>query len=210
MKDAKSYTRIHYPKYYDRALKRTRKYAIVLERLISPEGTFPVFGRSIPYRMATMQPLALMAWYDKLPAGLTPGQVRAALTAVMHNMFDGKENFNEKDFLTIGFVGRQPNVADWYTNNGSLYMTSLAFMPLGLPTTHPFGQTPHKTGRARRRGAGSHSQKTTTGETPTDESATFSESFMPKTDQNRVILSNFTLFLLFLPDIWTRLSTFAM
>ena len=111
---------------------------MVLERLISPEGTFPVFGRSIPYRMATMQPLALMAWYDKLPAGMTPGQVRAALTAVMHNMFDGKENFNEKDFLTIGFCGRQPNVADWYTNNGSLYMTTLAFMPLGLPATHPF------------------------------------------------------------------------
>lgn len=138
MKDAGAYTRIHYPKYYDRALKRTQKYAIVLERLISPEGTFPVFGRSIPYRMATMQPLALMAWYEKLPAGVTNGQVRAALTAVMHRMFDDKENFNDGGFLTIGFAGRQPNVADWYTNNGSLYMTSLAFMPLGLPATHSF------------------------------------------------------------------------
>lgn len=138
MKDAGAYTRIHYSKYYDRALKRTQKYALVLERLISPEGTFPVFGRSIPYRMAAMQPLALMAWYEKLPAGVTNGQARAALTAVMHRMFDGKENFNDEGFLTIGFAGRQPNVADWYTNNGSLYMTSLAFMPLGLPATHPF------------------------------------------------------------------------
>ena len=138
MKDAGARTRIHYPRYYERALKRTQKYAIVLERLISPEGTFPVFGRSIPYRMATMQPLALMAWYEKLPAGVTNGQVRAALTSVMRRMFDGKENFNEGGFLTIGFSGRQPNVADWYTNNGSLYMTTLAFMPLGLPATHPF------------------------------------------------------------------------
>lgn len=138
MIDSGRYTRIHYKKHYDRALKRTQKFSIVLERLISPEGTFPVFGRSIPYRMATMQPLALMAWYGKLPDGLTDGQVRAALTAVMHRMFDGKENFNEKGFLTIGFTGRQPNVADWYTNNGSLYMTSLAFLPLGLPATHPF------------------------------------------------------------------------
>ena len=56
----------------------------------------------------------------------------------MHRMFDGKENFNEGGFLTIGFCGRQPNVADWYTNNGSLYMTSLGFLPLGLPATHPF------------------------------------------------------------------------
>lgn len=138
MIDSGRYTRIHYGKHYDRALKRAQKFSIVLERLISPEGTFPVFGRSIPYRMAAMQPLALMAWYGRLPDGLTDGQVRAALTAVMHRMFDGKENFNEKGFLTIGFTGRQPNVADWYTNNGSLYMTSLAFLPLGLPATHPF------------------------------------------------------------------------
>jgi len=138
MKDAKAHTRIHYGDYYRRALRRTQKFSLVLERLISPEGTFPVFGRSIPYRMAAMQPLALMAWYEQLPAGLTNGQVRAALTAVMHRMFDGHENFNDGGFLTIGFVGRQPNIADWYTNNGSLYLTSLAFLPLGLPATHPF------------------------------------------------------------------------
>ena len=138
MKDAKAYTRIHYGQYYARALERCQKFSIVLERLISPEGTFPVFGRSIPYRMAAMQPLALMAWYQRLPSGLTNGQVRSALTATMKSMFDGKENFNEGGFLTIGFCGRQPNVADWYTNNGSLYMTSLSFLPLGLPATHPF------------------------------------------------------------------------
>lgn len=138
MLDSGRNTRIDYRKYYDRALPRTQKFAVVLERLISPEGTFPVFGRSIPYRMAAMQPLALMAWYDCLPAGLSRGQVRAALTKVMHSMFDGKENFNEAGYLTIGFTGRQPDVADWYTNNGSLYMTSLVFMPLGLPASHPF------------------------------------------------------------------------
>ena len=138
MKDAGAYTRIHYANYYKRALKRAQKYSLVLERLISPEGTFPVFGRSIPYRMATMQPLALMAWYGKLPAGVSGAQTRSALTAVMHRMFDGKDNFNAGGFLTIGFVGSQPNIADWYTNNGSLYMTSLAFLPLGLPAAHPF------------------------------------------------------------------------
>lgn len=138
MQDAGKWNRIDYGKYYERALKRAQKYSIVLERFISPEGTFPVFGRSIPYRMATMQPLALMALYEKLPDGLTNGQVRAALTKVMHNMYDGKENFNEGGYLTIGFAGRQPNIADWYTNNGSLYMTSLSLLPLGLPAAHPF------------------------------------------------------------------------
>ena len=60
------------------------------------------------------------------------------MTKVMHSMFDHQNNYNEGGFLTIGFCGSQKNIADWYTNNGSLYMTSLAFMPLGLPATAPF------------------------------------------------------------------------
>ncbi len=149
MIDAKANTRLEYKKYYDRQLKRTQKYSIVLERFISPEGTFPVVGRSIPYRMAALQPLAMMAWKQTLPKELTNGQVRSALTAVMHRMYDQQQqsakgearpdkNYNEGGFLTIGFCGHQPDVADWYTNNGSLYMTSLSFMPLGLPADHPF------------------------------------------------------------------------
>lgn len=131
-------TRLEYQKYYDRALKRAQKFAIILERFISPEGTFPVIGRSTPYRLAALQPLALMAWYQKLPGDLSNGQVRAALTQVMHRMFDQQNNYNEGGFLTIGFCGSQPGTADWYTNNGSLYMTSLSFMPLGLPADHDF------------------------------------------------------------------------
>lgn len=138
MIDAKVNTRIDYNKYFDRALKRAQKYAIILERFISPEGTFPVIGRSTPYRLAAMQPLALLAWYQKMPKELSNGQVRAALTQVMHCMFDHQNNYNQKGFLTIGFCGSQPETADWYTNNGSLYMTSLSFMPLGLPDNHPF------------------------------------------------------------------------
>ena len=80
-----------------------------------------------------------MAWYQTLPKDLSNGQVRAALTKVLHRMFDQQNNFNEKGYLSIGFCGNsQKNVADWYTNNGSLYMTTLAFMPLGLPADHPF------------------------------------------------------------------------
>ena len=129
---------INYKKFRERELKRAQKFSIILERFISPEGTFPVIGRSTPYRMAAMHPLALMAWYQTLPKELSNGQVRAALTQVLHRMFDQQQNFNEGGYLTIGFCGHQPETADWYTNNGSLYMTSLAFMPLGLPANHPF------------------------------------------------------------------------
>ncbi len=129
---------IDFKKFRQRALRRAQKHAVVLERFISPEGTFPVIGRSIPYRMAALQPLALMAWQQTLPKELSNGQVRRALTKVMHRMYDQQNNFNEGGFLTIGFCGSQPDAADWYTNNGSLYMTSLSLMPLGLPANHPF------------------------------------------------------------------------
>lgn len=127
---------------YDKALKRCQKFSIILERMISPEGSYPLFGRSIPYRMAVFQPLAMLAWRQQLPQELSNAQVRSALTAVMKRMFNDDRNFNEGGFLTIGFNGNQPDAADWYTNNGSLYMTSLTFLPLGLPADHPFWTDP--------------------------------------------------------------------
>lgn len=123
---------------FQHALKRMQRFGAILERFISPEGTFPVFGRSITYRTGTLQPLALLAWREWLPEELPNGQVRAAMTAVIKRMFGDNRNFNDKGFLTLGFNGSQPHISDWYTNNGSLYMASLAFLPLGLPATHPF------------------------------------------------------------------------
>ncbi len=125
-----------------RAEKRLQRYGILLERMISPEGAFPVFGRSITYRLGTMQALSMLAWQQKLPSELTEGQVRSALTAVMKRMYASDDNFNEKGFLTLGFTGQQTDIADVYTNNGSLYMTTLAFLPLGLPADHSFWTSP--------------------------------------------------------------------
>jgi hypothetical protein len=120
------------------AIDRMQKFNIFLERLISPEGKFPAFGRSIVYRLGAFQTLTLSIWKYNLPKPLTNGGVRSALTKVMNNMFSIKENFNEKGFLTLGFVGHQINVANGYSNNGSAYITSLLFLVLGLPQNHPF------------------------------------------------------------------------
>lgn len=120
------------------AQNRMQRYGIILERLISPEAAYPAFGRSIPYRLGVFQPLALLALQGNLPKELPEGQVRNALTSVMKRMFANESNFDNKGFLQLGFVGHQPEVADRYTNNGSLYITSLVFLPLGLPATHSF------------------------------------------------------------------------
>lgn len=129
---------VNYDEAYARGLKRTQRFAVILERFISPEGTFPVFGRSSTYRISALQPLGLIALYDKLPAEISRGQVRAALTANLHRMFDTQGNYTEDGFLRIGFCGSQPEMSDGYTNNGSLYLASTGLLPLGLPADHPF------------------------------------------------------------------------
>lgn len=120
------------------AICRMQRFNVFIERLISPEGTYPAFGRSVIYRMGAFQTLALASWKYGLPEGLSNGQVRSALSTVMRNMFSIEGNFDDKNFLRLGFAGHQPELANYYTNNGSLYMTALVFMPLALPVTHPF------------------------------------------------------------------------
>ena len=65
---------------YEKSVKRMQRFGCILERFISPEGAFPVLGRSITYRTGVFQPLALLAWKELLPKGLSNGQVRSALT----------------------------------------------------------------------------------------------------------------------------------
>jgi hypothetical protein len=127
---------------YDLALKRMIRYAEFSERIISPEGTYPAFGRSITYRTAAFQALAQAALIEKLPSYISPAQVRCALTAVMHNMFDGPQNFDKNGWLVLGFNGSQPMVADVYTSTGSLYMATLGFLDLGLPPDNKFWTEP--------------------------------------------------------------------
>lgn len=42
------------------AIKRMRRFNTFMERLISPEGTYPAFGRSVVYRMGAFQTLAMV------------------------------------------------------------------------------------------------------------------------------------------------------
>jgi len=123
---------------YDVALKRMVRHAEFLERLISPEGTYPAFGRSITYRTAAFQALAQTALMEKLPEYVLPAQVRCGLTKVFHHMFDGNQNFDDKGWLVLGFNGHQPMIADIYTSTGSLYLTTLGFLNLGLPASNRF------------------------------------------------------------------------
>lgn len=141
-------------KNFETAQKRMQRFGIILERFISPEATFPVFGRSMTYRMGVFQPLSLLCLRGELPQELTEGQVRNALTNVMKRMFSVEGNFNKGGFLQLGFAGHQPDLADWYTNNGSLYLTTEVFLPLGLPADHSFWTSPSEDWTAKKAWSG--------------------------------------------------------
>ncbi|HKT11466.1 MAG TPA: DUF2264 domain-containing protein [Terriglobia bacterium] len=123
-------------------LARAQRYAAIQERLISPEGTYPAIGRSLAYRFGAFHLLAGIALRRQLPEGLSPEQVRCALTAVMRRMIEAPGTFDEHGWLTVGFCGHQPAIGEGYISTGSCYLCSAAWLPLGLPPDDPFWKNP--------------------------------------------------------------------
>lgn len=123
---------------YEKILKRAQRYSVIQERLISPEGTYPIIGRSAIYRLGAFQTLSQMALLEKLPKEISYGQVRSALSAVMNRMFEFKGTYDKQNWLQLGVVGLQPKLAEPYITTGSLYLTSVGFLHLGLKADHPF------------------------------------------------------------------------
>lgn len=120
------------------ALKRMQRYGEHLERVVAADGSFSPHGRSSTYRTAVFQPLALLAWRKALPASLPEGRIRALISAVHARVLAVPSNFSKDGFLTLGFAGHQPGLADRYSNNGSMYITTESFLALGLPPTDSF------------------------------------------------------------------------
>lgn len=123
-------------------LARAQRYAEVQERLISPEGTFPVIGRSSSYRFGAFQTLSLMALRRELPASVPPAAARGAMTAVVRRMIEAPGTFDEKGWLHVGVVGNQPAVREKYISTGSLYLCLNGLLHLGLPADDPFWSAP--------------------------------------------------------------------
>lgn len=129
-------------KTYEKIVGRAVRYAQIQERFISPEGTFPPVGRSLAYRTGCLQVLSMMALQHRLPQGVTPAQVRGALTAVAKRMFSAEGTFDADGWLQIGFAGHQPCVGEGYICTGSLYLCSVGFLHLGLPADDEFWKAP--------------------------------------------------------------------
>jgi hypothetical protein len=131
-----------YEEMYQRQLQVSARQAAIQERLIAPDGTFPVIGRSMAYRFGAFQLLAQVALMKALPESLPPAQVRSALTAVIRRVMAAPSTYDAQGWLRIGVYGSQPDIAETYISTGSLYLASSVFVPLGLPASDPFWSGP--------------------------------------------------------------------
>ena len=136
------------------AQRRAQRYAAVQERMISPEGTFPVIGRSLAYRFGAFHALAQIALRRELPAEVAPAQVRGALTAIIRRSIEAPGTFDAAGWLTIGFAGHQPGAGERYISTGSVYLCAVGLLPLGLPPADPFWSDPPQPWTAQRAWSG--------------------------------------------------------
>jgi hypothetical protein len=128
---------------YETVLDHARRYVIIQERLISPEGTYPPIGRSLAYRFGAFQLLSQLALHHQLPDELPPAQVRSALTTVIINQFQAEGTFDKAGWLQIGFCGDQSEIGENYISTGSLYLCSVGLLHLGLAATDRFWTDPN-------------------------------------------------------------------
>jgi len=129
-------------RHYDKSVKRMSRYADVQERLISPEGTYPLFGRSGTYRYGAFQTLSMAMLMGILPKDTDPAGARDGLTAVIRRISEFPGTYDKDGWLDVGVVGRQLVMRDGYNGTGSLYITLTGLAHLGIPANDPFWTAP--------------------------------------------------------------------
>ncbi|TDQ08908.1 DUF2264 domain-containing protein [Pedobacter metabolipauper] len=130
-----------YSSMFEKIRKRNARFAVIQERLINTDGTYPATGRSLIYRGAAFHHLADMALRNSLPKELSAAQVRCALTAVLKKTLESPTTY-QNGWLSLGLYGSQPNIGDFYNNQGSPYLCTSIFLPLGLSATDAFWSDP--------------------------------------------------------------------
>jgi hypothetical protein len=136
------------------AAQYSRRYAAVLERLIAPDGTFPVIPAA-RWPTASARSAAgtggAHAGAARLAAASTGAQ-RAQRGDAASAGAPG--TYDAQGWLRLGLYGSQPGIAESYISTGSLYLAATVFLPLGLPQAAPFWSGPAMKWTAQRAWSG--------------------------------------------------------
>lgn len=130
--------------FLDVQLMRSSRLSSQLERLISPEGTYPLLGKALSYRCGVFHLLSQAALLKVLPRNIAPAQVRCALTKVIQRQFTGNQNFNTEGWLICGLNASQIEICEDNIDTGSLYACCAVFLPLGLRPDDVFWKAPYE------------------------------------------------------------------
>lgn len=134
---------IHWEKLSENFLQRAQIHAVHLERIIGPDGSFPLIGRSLTYRCGIFHLLSQLLWLDLLSKDIPRTQVHSALGATIQATLKDKDTcFDANGWLNIGITGKQLDAAENYITTGSLYMACTAFLHLGCPLNNDIWQAP--------------------------------------------------------------------
>jgi len=130
--------------FLDVQLMRSSRLSSQLERVISPEGTYPLLGKALSYRCGVFHLLSQAALLKVLPRNIAPAQVRCALTKVIQRQFTGNQNFNTEGWLICGLNASQIEICEDNIDTGSLYACCAVFLPLGLRPDDVFWKAPYE------------------------------------------------------------------
>ena len=130
--------------FLDVQLMRSSRLSAQLERIISPEGTYPLVGLSLSYRTGIFHLLSQAALLKILPRNIRPAQVRCALTKVLKRLFENDVNFTDDGWLVSGLNGFQKGICEGNINTGSLYLCCAVFLALGLRYDDVFWSSPRE------------------------------------------------------------------
>ena len=128
--------------FLDVQLMRSSRLSSQMERIISPEGTYPLLGKSLAYRCGVFHLLSQAALLKVLPRNISPAQVRSALTKVIQRQFSGNQNFNTEGWLICGLNASQIDLCEDDIDTGSLYACCAVFLALGLKPDDVFWSSP--------------------------------------------------------------------
>lgn len=125
----------YYPDYAQRFMKNLSDLVDNYPYMFSEEGKMNMWGRSIPYRFASVIPLAFTGYLND--AAINYGWMRRIASGTMLQFLQNPDMM-EDGIPSLGYYGLFEPAVQIYSCRGSVFWMGKAFLALLLPEDNPF------------------------------------------------------------------------
>ncbi|MDH6389666.1 hypothetical protein M2480_000631 [Parabacteroides sp. PFB2-12] len=133
---SKLYGEKYYPEYAQRFMSNLRDIVDNYPYMFNRDGRMNMWGRSIPYRFASVVPLALLGYFDD-PDAINYGWMRRIASSTMLQFLQNPDMM-EDHVPTLGFYKAFEPATQIYSCRGSVYWCGKVFLALLLPEDNIF------------------------------------------------------------------------